>query len=75
LVLTDKVTDTSQTLHIGFFPFEHLVEEFLGHVIDLRLLGRKRFENCVAVSDSGNFNFAQSLTIDRERERVSELRK
>ena len=71
MVLTDKVTDTSQTLDIGFFPFVHLIEEFLGHFIDLRLIGRKRFENCIAVSDSGNFDFAQSLTVNCETESVS----
>jgi len=66
LILTNEITDTSKTLNIGFFSLVHLVVEFRSHVVDFGLFGRERFENSVAISDSGDFHFAPTLTVDRE---------
>jgi len=64
LILTNEIADTSKTLDIGFFSLVHLVVEFRGHVVDFGLFGRERFENSVAISDSGYFDLTPSLTVD-----------
>lgn len=70
LILTNEITDTSKTVDIFFFSFVHLIVEFRGHVVDLGLLGRERFENSVAISDSGDFDLTPSLTVDQETSSV-----